>query len=399
MRLARRLYEARKEICRERNLARMVVGGRIPGYAPHHDEMTAREYVEAVLEKRLYDPVLTAQLSNGFVLRKLVAGYVAADTASAGHATQLEWVNLDHVSTRRAARRAVDLVRVAAVQYQLRHIKSFEEFATQSEFFVDTAGDYRADFIVFPELFTLQLLTLIDGDRPGQAARNLAQFSPQVRELFQNLAMSYNVNVAAGSAFVLEGDVLYNVAWLFGRDGTVHAQKKIHVTPSETRWWGVRGGSSVEVFNTDCGKVAICICYDVEFPELVRVAVAKGARLLLVPYCTNDRFGHMRVHLSARARCIENHVYAVTAGCVGNLPFVENADVHYAQSGVYTPLDVGFARDGIAAEASPNIETVLVHELDLEQLRRHRLRGTTRNWMDRRTDLYGVRWKPDDKDI
>ena len=399
MRLTRRLYDARKALCRERNLARIVIGGRLPGYGEHESTMSAREYVEAVLDKRLYDPVLTSQTANGFVLRKIVPGYLAADLQSAGHATQLEWVNLDHSSTRRAGRRAVDLVRIAAVQYQLRHIESFDEFARQCEFFVDTAGDYRADFIVFPELFTLQLLTLIEGGRPGQAARELAAFSPRLLTLFRDLALKFNVNVVAGSAFVIEDGVLYNVSWLLRRDGTMAAQKKIHVTPNEARWWGARGGQDVEVFDTDCGKIAICICYDVEFPEMIRVAVQRGARMLFVPYCTNDRFGHMRVHISARARCLENHVYAVTAGCVGNLPFVDNADVHYAQSGVYTPLDVGFAWDGVAAEASPNIETVLVHEVDLEQLRRHRLRGTTRNWIDRRTDLYCVRWKPDDSDI
>jgi predicted amidohydrolase len=76
-----------------------------------------------------------------------------------------------------------------------------------------------------------------------------------------------------------------------------------------------------------------------------------------------------------------------------HLPWVENDDVHYAQSGVYTPSDVSFARDGIAAEASPNIETVLVHGLDAEALRRHRREGTVQNWNDRRTDLYRVEWK------
>ncbi len=99
--------------------------------------------------------------------------------------------------------------------------------------------------------------------------------------------------------------------------------------------------------------------------------------------------------LCAQARAIENHLYVVTAGCVGTLPMVENADVHYAQSGVYTPCDVPFARDGIAAQASENIETIVVQDVDLELLRIHRRRGTTRNWRDRRTDLYRVRYADD----
>ena len=112
--------------------------------------------------------------------------------------------------------------------------------------------------------------------------------------------------------------------------------------------------------------------------------------LMFVPYNTQDRMGHIRVRTCAQARAIENDVYVVTAGCVGNLPLVDNADIHYAQSAILTPSDVGFARDGVAAEAQANVETVLVHDVDLQMLRRHRRTGAVRPWTDRRTDLYGV---------
>ncbi|MEZ4235036.1 MAG: GNAT family N-acetyltransferase [Myxococcota bacterium] len=393
MRLARRLYDRRKQLCREKNLARIVIGGRIPGYSKVQGEMTAREYVEAVQSGRLYDPVLTTQLANGFLLRRLIPDYLASDEDSAGYATELEWPNLDHHGPRHQSRRAVRVVRVASVQWQMRAVASFDDFARQCRFFVDTAADYKADFVVFPELFTSSLLTLVDSARPGEAARSLAQFTPQYLELFSDLAIKYNVNIIGGSQFTIEGDRLFNRAYLFRRDGSLEQQDKIHITPSEARWWGVQGGDATTVFDTDRGRIAIVVCYDVEFPELVRMAANAGATILFVPYNTNDRYGHMRVRISAQARCVENHLYAVTAGCVGNLPMVENADVHYAQSGVYTPLDVGFAWDGIAAEASPNIETVLVHELDTETLRRHRHSGSTRNWLDRRRDLYTVAWR------
>lgn len=391
-RLARRLYAARKALCRELGLARIVLGGRIPGYGAHAATMTAREYVEGVIAKRLYDPVLTAQLSNGFVVHELISGYLPTDQASAGYATHLEWVNLDYVTPRKRGRKAVHNVRVAAVQYQMRRINSWEDFETHVEFFVDTAADYRADFVLFPELFTLQLLSLVEG-RPGAAARQVAEYTPQYLELFTALAVKYNINIIAGSTFVMEGDVLRNVAHLFQRDGSIDTQPKLHVTPAEARWWGVEGGDSVRVFETDRGRIAISVCYDVEFPEPVRVVADLGARILFVPYNTNDRFGHERVTRCAQARCIENHLFVVTAGCVGNLPSVENADVHYAQSGIFTPSDVAFARDGVAAIATPGIETVVVHDLDTEALRRHRLAGTTLNWQDRRTDLYRVSWR------
>jgi predicted amidohydrolase len=205
----------------------------------------------------------------------------------------------------------------------------------------------------------------------------------------------YHVNIVGGSNFVVENGTLYNCSYLFRRDGTIGRQYKIHVTPAEWKWWGISGGDKVEVFDTDCGRVAIQICYDIEFPELARIAAKKGAKILFVPFNTDERFGYLRVRNCAMARCIENHVYAALAGCVGNLPLVQNADIHYAQSGIFTPADISFSRDAIAAECTPNIETFIMQDLDIEQLRKHKYKGSTQNWRDRRTDLYTVRWRED----
>ncbi|MCA9668981.1 MAG: bifunctional GNAT family N-acetyltransferase/carbon-nitrogen hydrolase family protein [Myxococcales bacterium] len=397
MRLSRRMYNYRKELCRERNLARIVIGGRIPGYAALADQMSAPEYAEAVIEKRIVDPVMTTQIANGFVLKSLIPDYQPSDEDSAGYATLLEWSNLHYARPhgRRRKPRVVQSVRVCAVQYLMRRIRTFDDFAQQVEFFIETASDYQADFVVFPELFTLQLLSLLDAARPGAAARELAGFTPQYLELMRDLAMRYHINVVGGSQFIVEGedDGLYNYAYLFRRDGTTARQVKIHVTPSEAEWWGVRGGSELALLDSDCGPVGIQVCYDIQFPELTRKLVADGARIIFVPYNTASRLGHVRVSTCARARCIENHIYVVTSGCVGNLPMVDNADVHYAQSGIYTPSDIGFARDGIAALTEAGAETIALQDLDVEQLRRHRLAGTVRNWNDRRTDLYDVLWK------
>lgn len=397
--LARRLYSARKQVAREYNCARMIVGGRIPGYAKHKDELTANQYVEKVVTKQLYDPVLTTQLSNGFQLRQLIEDYLPSDEDSAGWATCLEWPNLDFVPNHRSRRhrRSVLSVRLGVVQYQMRPIGSWEEFEEQCEFFVDTSSDYQADFVCFPELFTVQLLSLVDERRPEEGARRLAQMTPRYLEMFTRLATQYNINIVGGTQFEIGDDgVLYNIGYLFRRDGTIGRQKKIHITPSEVKWWGVRGGQDVEVFQTEFGKVAILICYDSEFPELARVAVKKGAKILFVPSNTNDRHGHLRVRICCQARAIENQIYVVNSGCVGNLPMVENADTHYAQSGIFTPSDIPFARDGIAVEAEPNVETVLFHDLDLELLRRARRTGTVKNWRDRRTDLYRVVYRQED---
>lgn len=393
MRLARRLYDARKRLAQEMNLMRIVLGGRIPGYAQYKDQMTAREYVDKVMKKSLVDPVLTTQLSNGFVLKRLIKSYLTSDRESDGYATLLEWSNLDYQPDTSKKFVPYKSVRICAVQYQMREIRSFDEFARQVEYFVDVAADYKTDFVLFPELITTQLLSFMKAERPGLAVRKLAEFTPQYLELFSHLAMKYDVNIIGGSHFVVEDEHLYNVAHLFKRNGGVGKQYKLHITPNERHWWGVEPGNSIEVFETDKGRINIQICYDIEFPEVSRIAVEKGAQIIFVPFNTDERYAYLRVRYCAQARCIENHVYTVIAGTVGNLPAVENMDVQYAQSGIYTPSDIPFSRDAISAECTPNIETVIVDEVDLELLKRNRQTGNVLNWYDRRSDLYEVRLK------
>lgn len=391
MKFARRLYEARKQLARERNLMSIVLGGRIPGYHTYAAEMTAREYVDRVINKSLVDPVLTTQLANGFVLKRLIQNYLPSDEESGGWATFLEWSNLDYQPDPNRRLVVSRRVRICAVQYQMRRVHDFAEFAKQCEYFVDVASDYKSDFILFPELFTLQLLSFITAARPGFAVRKLAEYTPQYLDLFSGLALRHDINIVGGSTFVVEADRLHNVSYLFHRNGGIDKQYKLHITPNERRWWGVEPGNRFEVFETDKGKVSIQICYDVEFPELGRLAAERGAEIFFVPFCTDERYSYLRVRYCAHARCIENHVYVALAGNVGNLPDVDNMDVQYAQSGILTPSDIPFDRDAVAAECTPNIETVIVDDVDLELLSRHKQTGNVLNWKDRRTDLYHVR--------
>lgn len=393
LRLARRLYEARKELVRKLDLARIIIGGRIPGYGALADDMSAREYVERVVERGLYDPVLTTQVANGFVLRRLIPGYFPSDVASRGYATHLEWTNLEYSEDKNRRWAHVAPARIAAVQYLMRHLDSWEAFCQQCEYFIDAASDAKADFVLFPELITTQLMGLHPAKRPSDAARALAQRTPEYLEFFTRMSIKYNVNIIGGSQFTIEDEDLYNIAYLFRRDGTIERQPKVHATPAEVRWWGVVGGDDIHVFDTDRGRVAILVCYDVEFPEMARIAAGLGAQILFVPFNTDNREGYLRVRYCSQARAIENSVFVAISGCAGNLPFVDNADTHYAQSGIFTPIDFAFARDGIAGECTPNIETLVIHDVDLESLRRHRSQGTVRPWSDRRTDLYRVHGK------
>jgi predicted amidohydrolase/GNAT superfamily N-acetyltransferase len=398
MKLSRRLYEERKSFTKKHNLKQIIIGGRVPNYYKYFDQLSIDEYVSKVLDKIIYDPVLTAQLSNGFILRKVLPEYLPKDKESCGYATLLEWINYNYQKNKESNIIHNPYVRVSAVQYQMRAIKNFSEFEKYCEFFVDTASDYRSDFVIFPEMITLQLLTFMPNKNPGKAIRELHKYTPQYEKLFTKLAIKYNINIIAGSHFIVENENLYNVSYLFKRDGTFDRQYKIHITPHEKKWWGVKSGDKIKIFNTDKGKVAILICYDSEFPELSRIAVSKGAKIIFVPFNTDDRRGYLRVRYCSQARAIENQIYVVITGCVGNLPDVENLDVHFSQSAIFTPSDVEFHREGIASEATPNAETLIYQDLDLNLLKRNRELGSVQTWNDRAQGFYKITYKEDGVD-
>lgn len=397
MKIGRRLYALRKELCVRLNLRRTLVGGRLPGYHKHKDEYSITAYVEAVTNKKLHDPILTFQLKNGFVIKRIIKNYLREDEESCGYACLLEWVNLEY--RQKVPRRTITSqpARICCVQYQMRKISNFDDFAQQVEYFVDVASDYKSDFVLFPELLTTQLLSYQSEKRPGLAARELAHLTDKYIELFNDLSVRYYVNIIGGSHFTEEDDKVYNISYLFRRDGSVERQYKLHITPSERRWWGIQPGNKLQVFDTDRGRIAILICYDAEFPELSRLAVAKGAQIIFIPYCTDERHGFTRLRICAQARAIENQVYTAIAGTVGNIPSVENMDIQYAQSAIFTPSDFYFARDGVASISETNTEMVVIADVDLELLRRVRYNGTVTHLKDRRTDLYSIRFLHEDE--
>ncbi len=385
-----RIYEKRKELVQRMNLKSFLVGGRIPNYHNHAHEMSASEYVQQVIDQKIYDPVLSFQLINGFKLKWVNPDYLADDKASLKYAVLLEWSNVDYLPRSKRLYLRAFPVRICAVQYMLKKIDTFEDFASQCEYFVDVAAIDNSDFVLFPETLTFQLLSFLGESVPSLQVRRLAEYTEEYIKLFSMLAVKYNVNIIGGSHFVEENELLYNVSYLFRRDGTIERQYKLHITPEEKTWWAVQPGDKLEIFDTDCGKIAILICYDIQFPELSRIAADRGARIIFTPFCTDDRQGYLRVRYCAQARAVENEVYTVISGTVGNLTHVPRSDTMYAQSGIFSPSDYTFARDGIVGECSANIETIVMGDVDLEILRRHRTTGTVTQLKDRRKDLYHI---------
>ncbi len=389
-----RLYEKRKELVPRLNLKSFLVGGRIPNYHNYADQMSASEYVQQVIQQIIYDPVLSFQLLNGFKLKWVNPNYLQDDRASHKYAVLLEWSNVDYLPRSKRLYLRAFPVRICTVQYMLKKIDTFHEFARQCEYFVDVASLDESDFVVFPETFTIQLLSFLGERNPSQQVRRIAEYTEQYLEHFSEMAVRYNINIIGGSHFVEEDELLYNVSYLFRRDGTIESQYKLHITPDERTWWAIQPGEELKVFDTDCGKIAILICYDIQFPELARMATDQGARIIFTPFCTDDRQGYLRVRYCAQARAIENEIYTVISGTVGNLTHVPRSDTMYAQSGIFSPSDFTFHRDGIVGECNANIETIVIGDVDLEILRRHRTTGTVTQLKDRRKDLYRITENP-----
>ena len=398
-------YEARKKMVRERGLKRLLTGGRIPGYARVSKEMSSREYVSEVVSGRRKDPTLSFQLANGLVVLDVVPEYLEDDD-SRRFAILLEWLNHEYVTSvslqspvQREAAEKLDesapttrtrpsRIRIAAMQYLLRPITRFEDFATQAEFFVRSAREYRSHFVLFPEYFTMQLLSYLREPAAGRAVRRLAQLAPDYEALFGRLAAENDVYIIAGTHPIIQEGHLFNAADLFTPSGQVYRQKKVHLTESEKNSYQMNRGHGFYVYHTNFADIAILVCYDVEFPEAARVLAEARAQILFVPSCTDERQGFCRVRYCAQARASENQIYVAMASTVGNLPDVPCMATHYGQAAILTPCDYFFARDGIAAEGSVNQEQMVISDVDLDLLEERRINGTVLPLNDLIKDAY-----------
>ncbi len=393
MRLGRRLYDARKELCENLNLRAIIAGGRIPGYVEHADKLSPKEYIEKVKNREIFDPIFTFQLANDFHVRKFIKNYLDFDRESVGFATLIEWNNIYYEAREKLINAPKSNVRIGLVQWQMRQVKSLEGLIENIEFFVDVVSDYECDFILFPEFFNAPLMAPYNDLPESEAIRELAKYTERLRECFIEFAVSYNVNIISGSMPHLDDEGrLMNVGYLCRRDGTFEVFSKIHITPSESYAWGMVGGDRVRVYDTDAGKIGILVCYDSEFPELSRLLAEDGMQILFVPFLTDTQNGYNRVRHCSQARAIENECYVAIAGSVGNLPKVQHMDIQYAQSAVFSPCDFSFPVNGVVSETTPNTEMTLMVDVNLDLLKELHYNGSVHNLIDRRTDLYQLKW-------
>jgi GNAT superfamily N-acetyltransferase len=256
LRLGRRLYDARKELCEQLNLRAVVYGGRIPEYHNHAAELTPKDYIQKVKTKEIYDPVLSFQIANDFHVKKVLKNYLPEDHDSLEFATLLQWDNIYYTSEAKKLFRTKTYVRLGLIQWQMRPYANLDEMFTQVEFFIDSIAAYKSDFALLPELFNGPLLAEFNEMTEADSMRALAKYTPELKKRFRELAIKYNVNIITGSVPSIEGDLLKNVGYLCHRNGSVDQYEKIHITPDESKFWGIRGGTTLKVYDTDAGKVS-----------------------------------------------------------------------------------------------------------------------------------------------
>ena len=393
--IAMLLYKRRLGLLKRYNLRRMIGYGRIPGYKDYAGKMTAEQYVDEVLKGEIRDPALNAHLKAGYRVRKVQLD-ITVDFSSLNYSTYLELLNPDfdiakkRISSANAPKHKARQIRVCAAQYSLRQIDRWEDLEKSVEFFVDTADEYHCHFLLFPEYLTYQLLSYLRGADMKMMVRELVALTDRYIEMFRRFAVRYNIYIIGGSHPVMRDSRIYNTAHLFTPSGNVYTQEKLHITPAERSAGDIRPGESIRIFNTPLARIAIQVCYDIEFPEVSRLLTLAGVEVVFVPFYTEEKKAYYRVRHCSQARAVENFIYVVMTGSVGNMRTEIGSFMSYSQAAILTPSDFSFPEKGIGGEADPNVEAVVVSDLALSSLAQQRHVATVRPLHDRRPDLYDL---------
>ena len=277
-------------------------------------------------------------------------------------------------------------LRVAAAQYDISFLKSWDEYAVKINHWVLDAAKQGANVLLFPEYFSMELASLFPKHVYQSLTKQLEELQtvlPEFIALFTGLAQKKRVYVVAGSFPVRQSDGSYrNRSHLFRPDGTRDYQDKLQMSRFESERWMVSAGNEIKTLDTEFGRIAINVCYDSEFPLFARKQVETGADLILTPSCTDTLAGYWRVRISCQARALENQCYVVQSSTVGAAPWSEAVDVNIGAAGVFTPVDHGFPSDGVLCAGELNQSQWIYADLDRDAIARVREAGQVFNFRD-----------------
>ena len=275
----------------------------------------------------------------------------------------------------------MSLIRLSAACFKAGIVSSFDDFAEHVSRLVEQADPDHPDFLIFPELLTLELISSFENAKSPEKYFRLASYTDDYLDLFTNLAKDKSFYIAGCSHLRESNGKLYNTSHLFTPDGQVMKQRKCHLFPDEVPT--KTPGEQLEVFETDKVKLSLLTCYDLEFPEAARLVTVQGAELLLSPSATASVHGYWRVRHCAQARCVKNQVFVAHCSLLGTAdetPF-------FGAASILTPCDGDFPEKGIAAESPFNEEAIATVVVDTEMLYEIRKAGAATTLKDRRWDV------------
>lgn len=277
-------------------------------------------------------------------------------------------------------------LRIASAQYDIGFLRDWEGYRVKIRQWVEDAAAEKAELLVFPEYFSMELASLFPEDVYRSLSLQLEamqSLSDDFLTLFGEMARTQGLYIAAGTFPVRIADGSFrNRCFLFDPDGRARHQDKLIMTRFENEQWLIGPGSDIEVFDTEFGRIGIEICYDSEFPMFARRQVELGADLILVPSCTDTLAGYHRVRIGCQARALENQCFVVQSPTVGAAPWSEAVDVNRGAAAVYTPVDYGFPDDGILAIGKLDQSQWVYADLDLGSIARIRETGQVFNYRD-----------------
>jgi predicted amidohydrolase len=209
----------------------------------------------------------------------------------------------------RGATRKADELRIAAVQ--MRFAPTIEGNLARIDHWARAASRRRADAVLFPECATTGYACDFGQLRPDQVHQALQSLCCLAREL--------HINLLVGTP-VFRRRRLYNCLVVFARDGRItYCYAKNHLTPSDQEHFVP--GNAVALFSIDDVPVTTVICHERRYPELVRLAVMAGAKILFHPNAGMDTLAVSRKKRHGQdgvvARAFENAIYYVFSNSVG----------------------------------------------------------------------------------
>lgn len=244
----------------------------------------------------------------------------------------------------------------------------------------EIASAEKADMLCLPEMFCCPYISSAFPTYAQEAGGSLWT-------ALSDLARTYGIYLSAGSVPERTKDgCIYNTAYVFdGQGNEIARHRKMHLFDIDVKGGQtfkesdtLSAGNEVVVFDTSFGKVGICICYDVRFPELIRLMALKGAGIVLVPAAFNHTTGPLHWELAFRSQAMYNQVFMVGTSSALD----ESASYH---SWGHTMLADPWGR---VIQQMGKEEGYIISEIDLSML--DQVREQIPLLKHRRTDIYSL---------